>query len=220
MNGQDDSWFTKDYYPEMKWKSTLVRTWILLYVCSVFIGASVVGGFCPIWSSRDPDSKDPPSCDYITWNTQSPLSSHHEERVQEYLTPMLVCFSLSHKLESTLPITCGTHTSLPSSRPLLRDFFILLWDNSIPFRHSIELKSSNFWIHNSPYIRCEYSLSWSGNFDVKIQVICFSTLPLSFNTHTQYSSRKGKLVKKKKKPQNFSCSEQQILIFALRYFQK
>jgi len=101
MNGQDDSRFTKDYYPEMNWKSTLVRRRILLYVCSVFIGASVAGDFCPIWSSMDPDSKDPPSCDYITWNTQPPLSSQQEERVQEYLTPMLVCFSLSHKFTRT-----------------------------------------------------------------------------------------------------------------------
>lgn len=85
------------------------------------------------------------------------------------------------------------NTHISSSRPPLRDLFLLLWDNSIPFRHSIELKSSNLWIHNSPYIRCEYSLSWSDNFDVKIQVICFPTLPLPFNTHTQYSSRKGKL---------------------------
>lgn len=50
----------------------MVRTQILLYVCSVFIGASVAGGFCSIWSFRDPDSKDPPFCGYIilnTWNT-------------------------------------------------------------------------------------------------------------------------------------------------------
>ena len=136
-----------------------------------------------------------------TPGTQPALSSQREERAQEYRT-QTVCFSLSHKFTRTCLLVANYridssyylwNTHISSSRPPLRDLFLLLWDNPIPFRHSNGLKSSNFWIQNSPYIRCEYSLSWSGNFDVKIQVICFPTLPLSFNTHTQYSSRKGKL---------------------------
>lgn len=191
MNGQYDSQAHKDY-PEMKWKSTLVRTWILLTPGSVFIGARW-WRFLPhmvILESRLKGST-------ILWlyhlEHTVPLSSHQEgksARISHTHACVLQSesqFTRTYLLVTNYRVDCSYYLNAHISSFLKTSSkrLLLLWDNSIPFRHSIELKSSNFWIHNSPYIRCEYSLSWSETSKCKNTSYLLLNTPIVLqHTHT------------------------------------
>lgn len=154
VNGQDDSRFTRDYYPKMKgeeYTSPDMTPALCLYCVH---RGQWWRGLCSMWSPRDPGIRG----SIILWlhhleHTAPSDISQQGKRAHEYLTPVLVCFSLSHLfIRSGLLVKYRVDSSyymwntiISSSRPPPGDLCLLLWDNSIPFKQSIELKPISGW---------------------------------------------------------------------------